>query len=62
LLIMIGSGLMMTNWASLVAFPGVMFLGLLYRMSVEEQELLHHHGEVYKDYMHRTKRLIPYIF
>lgn len=62
LLVMIGSGLMMTNWASLVAFPGFMFLGLLYRMSVEEQELLHHHGEVYKDYMRRTKRLIPYIF
>ncbi|HEY7413690.1 MAG TPA: isoprenylcysteine carboxylmethyltransferase family protein, partial [Ktedonobacteraceae bacterium] len=62
LLVAIGLGLMMTNWASLVAFPTGMFLGLLYRMNVEEQELLHHHSEVYKDYMRRTKRLIPYIF
>lgn len=62
LLIMLGLGLMMTNWASLLAIFLCWLIALLYRISVEEQALLIASKQAYADYMRCTKRLIPFIY
>lgn len=62
LIIMMGFGLMIGNWLSVVTITGGLLVGLLHRISVEEQELLLHLGQPYKEYMLRTKRLIPFVF
>lgn len=62
MLIIIGLGLMIGNWVSLVTMTGGMSVILLFRIPREEHELLQHVGEPYRDYMQRTKRLIPFLF
>lgn len=62
LVVVIGLGLMIGNWVSLCALATCLFLGLLYRISVEERELRLHLGQPYEEYMQRTKRLIPFLF
>lgn len=62
LLIILGVGFMIGNWISVLLITTGLFVGLLYRMFVEEQELLQHLGQPYKEYMQRTKRLIPFLF
>ncbi len=57
LLIVMGIGLMLTNWASFLSLTLGMLIGLLYRMSVEERALAPLPG--YASYRRRTKRLIP---
>jgi protein-S-isoprenylcysteine O-methyltransferase Ste14 len=59
--LMTGVGVLLcsTNWLSLVCLL-VAVPGFAYRMKVEEQALLAALGEPYRDYMRRTKRLIPY--
>lgn len=57
----LGMGLMMGNWASLLAIVGSMFAGLLYRINVEEQALRQGIAG-YDEYAHQTFRLIPFIF
>ena len=61
LLIVAGFGCMIGNWISLLTIVAGLFVPLLYRISVEEQELLAAF-EQYKQYMQHTKRLIPFIF
>jgi protein-S-isoprenylcysteine O-methyltransferase Ste14 len=57
-----GYGLALTNALSL----GVMLLAFAllfgFRIRVEEAALLEAFGDEYRDYMRRTKRLIPFIF
>lgn len=61
LLIVLGFGLMQTDWASLLAITLGMLVGLLYRMKVEEEEMCH--LPEYVAYMQQTKkRLIPYLY
>ena len=62
LLIMIGIGVMIGNWASLLTITLGLLGGLLYRISVEEAVLRSTFGQTYVDYMQRTKRLIPFIY
>jgi protein-S-isoprenylcysteine O-methyltransferase Ste14 len=62
LLVVIGFGLMMGNWLSLLSIFIGMLIGLLYRISIEEAALCQHFGQVYRDYMATTKRLIPFLF
>lgn len=62
LVLVIGFGLMLGNWASLFLFTICVLTGLLYRISVEEAALLQGIGQPYAMYRKRTKRLIPYIF
>jgi protein-S-isoprenylcysteine O-methyltransferase Ste14 len=62
LLTMLGIGLAMTNWASLLTLLACVFLGHLYRIHVEEQAIVRAVGQPYVDYMHRTKRIIPLVF
>jgi len=58
-LTMMGVGLAMTNWASLVALLIGVLLGHMYRVNVEERALIQSIGQPYIEYMHRTKRFIP---
>lgn len=59
-LLALGIGTMIGNWVSLLVIAGGLFLGLFYRIPVEEQALLAVAG--YKEYMQRTKRIIPFVF
>jgi protein-S-isoprenylcysteine O-methyltransferase Ste14 len=61
-LTMLGVGLAMTNWASLVALLICVLLGHVYRVRVEEQALIQRIGQPYVEYMHRTRRFIPLVF
>jgi protein-S-isoprenylcysteine O-methyltransferase Ste14 len=61
-LTMLGVGLAMTNWASLIALLLCVFLGHFYRVRVEEQALVHTLGQPYIQYMRRTRRFIPLLF
>lgn len=61
-LTMLGLGLAMTNWASLVVLLVCVFAGHIYRVRVEEKALIQHIGWPYVEYMHRTRRFIPLVF
>jgi protein-S-isoprenylcysteine O-methyltransferase Ste14 len=62
LLTVLGIGLAMTNWTSLVAILLFSFAGYSYRVLVEEQALRTSLGQPYVEYMHHTKRFIPFFF
>jgi len=62
LLIYGGAGLCFANPISLFALTIPVLLVLLYRIRVEEQVLQSALGSAYRDYMQRTKRLIPGIY
>jgi protein-S-isoprenylcysteine O-methyltransferase Ste14 len=61
-LTMLGVGLAMTNWASLVALLVCVFAGHFYRVRIEEQALVRTIGQPYVEYMRRTRRFIPLLF
>ena len=61
-LTMLGVGMAMTNWASLISLLFCVFLGHFYRVRIEEEALIHNIGQPYIDYMRRTKRFIPLVF
>ena len=61
-LTMLGVGLAMTNWASLVALLMCVYIGHVYRVRVEEKALSQAIGQPYVEYMQRTKRFIPLLF
>ncbi|MGB8212599.1 MAG: isoprenylcysteine carboxylmethyltransferase family protein [Anaerolineales bacterium] len=61
-LTMLGVGLAITNWASLVALLLCVFFGHLYRVNMEEKALIRTIGQPYIEYMRRTKRFIPWVF
>jgi len=46
----------------LLALPVLLFPGLAYRMKAEEKLLVDHFGEEYRQYVRRTKRLIPFLW
>ena len=58
----LGLALCLGNWASLAVMLVPIFLVFLRRMHVEEGALLQAFGDQYRDYMHRTKRLIPALY
>jgi protein-S-isoprenylcysteine O-methyltransferase Ste14 len=62
LLELLGFGVALANWLSilLILLPNI--ASLAYRIIVEEKVLERHFGDQYRDYEHRTKRLIPGIF
>ncbi|HEV2659214.1 MAG TPA: isoprenylcysteine carboxylmethyltransferase family protein [Ktedonobacteraceae bacterium] len=61
-LTMLGVGLAMTNWASLVVLLLCVFSGHIYRVRVEEKALSQTIGQPYREYMQHTKRFIPWVF
>jgi protein-S-isoprenylcysteine O-methyltransferase Ste14 len=62
ILTMMGVGLAMTNWASLIILLMCVFTGHLYRVRVEERALIQAIGQPYQEYMHHTRRFIPLVF
>jgi protein-S-isoprenylcysteine O-methyltransferase len=62
LMAFLGLALCLANWASLVVMVVPVFLVFLRRMQVEEGALLLALGDQYRDYMNRTKRLIPAVY
>jgi protein-S-isoprenylcysteine O-methyltransferase Ste14 len=62
LMAFLGLALCLANWASLVVMVVPVFLVFLRRMQVEEGALLAALGNQYRDYMNRTKRLIPAVY
>ncbi len=61
LLTIFGLALALTNWISIAAALALAGIGYAYRISVEEQTLLAALGEPYREYMKRTKRMIPFV-
>jgi protein-S-isoprenylcysteine O-methyltransferase len=57
-----GLGICLCNWASLAALVVPTLLVFSWRMRIEENALIATFGDRYRDYMRRTKRLIPAIY
>jgi protein-S-isoprenylcysteine O-methyltransferase len=62
LLAFLGLGLCLDNLASLAALMVPVSVVFCSRMRIEEAALLDAFGERYRDYMRRTRRLIPFIY
>jgi len=60
LLTLLGVLVCCVNWASLAALV-VAVAGYAYRIRIEERALAADLGTPYRDYMRRTKRLIPFV-
>ncbi len=58
----LGMGLALANWLSLAVIFLVTSICYGYRIHVEEQALSETLGAPYREYMKRTKRLIPFVF
>ena len=58
----LGYGLALTNGLSLAIMLVLPGLAYTFRMRVEEAALSEAFGDEYRDYMRRTKRLIPFIY
>ena len=58
----LGLGLAMTNWLSLVLVVLGTLTGYEYRVRVEERALCDGIGRPYRDYMQRTRRFVPYVW
>jgi protein-S-isoprenylcysteine O-methyltransferase len=62
LLAFLGLGLCIDNGASLAALMVPVSVVFWWRMRIEEAALLETFGGRYRDYMRRTRRLIPFIY
>jgi len=62
LLMFLGMGVAMTNWAALLAIMVGAGVGYAWRVHVEEQALCADLGQPYRDYMLRTKRFVPHVW
>jgi protein-S-isoprenylcysteine O-methyltransferase Ste14 len=62
LLAFVGFALSLQNWAALLAVLLPIFAAFIHRMNVEEKALSGALGSSYKDYMRRTKRLVPFFY
>jgi protein-S-isoprenylcysteine O-methyltransferase len=61
LITVIGLGLALGNWASLVGMLLCISIGYAYRIRVEEAALVNALGQPYREYMSRTARLVPFV-
>jgi len=62
LLIVIGIGLLWGNWLGLGVLTVLAFVGVAYRISVEERALVADLGDRYRAYAEHHKRLIPFVW
>ncbi|MFZ3217241.1 MAG: isoprenylcysteine carboxylmethyltransferase family protein [Candidatus Acidiferrales bacterium] len=61
LITILGLGLVLGNWASVVAMLACVGIGYAYRVRVEEAALVAALGQPYREYMRRTRRLVPFV-
>jgi protein-S-isoprenylcysteine O-methyltransferase Ste14 len=62
LLMLLGMGIAVTNWASLVTIMLGALIGYGWRVHVEEQALCADLGDAYREYMKRTHRFVPFVW
>ncbi|MGO8872841.1 MAG: methyltransferase family protein [Acidimicrobiales bacterium] len=62
LLAVIGLGLFIGKWWSLISLTVAVVCGLVYRIRVEERALTKDLGDAYLDYAATHKRLVPYVW
>jgi protein-S-isoprenylcysteine O-methyltransferase Ste14 len=62
LLAVIGIGMFLGNWLSVLALTLGLLIRILYRIRVEGQALLRELGDPYRDYAATRKRLVPYVW
>ena len=62
LLTCFGYGIAVQNWLSLIFAVGLPLVALLYRIHIEEKELVSSIGAEYEKYQKETKKLIPWIW
>jgi protein-S-isoprenylcysteine O-methyltransferase len=62
LLMMLGYGIMLGNWLSLVVITGGVFLAHVPRVLHEERVLERDLGYSYRAFEYRRKRLIPFLW
>ena len=62
LLSLIGYGVSLNNWISLVIVAGAALTAFLIRIRIEEKMLADHFGSQYVEYKKKTKRLIPFVY
>lgn len=62
MIMMIGLGLALGNWISLVVLLCATGATYLYRVRVEERALVATLGDPYRQYMERTRRFVPGVF
>jgi protein-S-isoprenylcysteine O-methyltransferase Ste14 len=58
----IGLGMTMTNWLAMFLPVLCLAAAYAYRIAIEERALLEGLGSPYREYMGRTRRLIPFVF
>lgn len=58
---LVGFGMALGNWAGLLAMMACGAIGYAYRIHVEESALVVALGEPYREYMGRTRRLLPFV-
>ncbi|HYP38798.1 MAG TPA: isoprenylcysteine carboxylmethyltransferase family protein [Chloroflexia bacterium] len=61
LLFFMGMGLALGDWLSVLLLLLVPFVGVWYRIRVEEEALLGAFGEEYRRYIGRVRRLVPFV-
>jgi protein-S-isoprenylcysteine O-methyltransferase Ste14 len=62
LLAVIGLGLYIGNWLSLVAMTAAVAFGIVNRIRIEERALQRDLGDDYRDYAATHKRLVPFVW
>jgi protein-S-isoprenylcysteine O-methyltransferase Ste14 len=62
MLFALGAGFVWGNWLGLAAVTVFVFLGVRYRIHVEERALLEELGDRYRTYAELHKRLIPFVW
>jgi protein-S-isoprenylcysteine O-methyltransferase Ste14 len=62
LLAVIGLGVIINNWASLIVLTGAITCGIIYRITIEERALSLDLGGRYQSYAEGRKRLVPFVW
>lgn len=62
MIIFLGISTSLSNWLSIIFMIVPVFIGYIYRITVEEKFMIKQMGQKYLDYRKRTKRLIPLIY
>ncbi len=62
LLAFVGFALTLRNWVAILVVLVPIFIAFLRRMRVEEEALSRALGDKYRDYIRRTKRLVPGVY
>jgi protein-S-isoprenylcysteine O-methyltransferase Ste14 len=58
----LGLGLSQGNWISLIVIFLPVLTAFLYRINIEEKVLSENFGEEYRQYIKKTKKLIPFLY